>query len=127
MLCSDILNQFLNQHGFSDTGSSEQTDLSSLCIRCKKINDFDSGLKNLDNRTLFFKCRRISVDFPVFLVFQGFTSVNRIAKNVEETSKCLVADRNLDPCTGRDHFHVTAEAFTCGKHDTADCIISDML
>ena len=66
MLGSDILDQLLDKDCLTNTGTTEQTDLTTFCIRCKKVDNLDSCLKNLYNRTLLFKCWWLSVDDPFF-------------------------------------------------------------
>ena len=44
---SESYNQLLNEHGLSDTGTSEETDFSTTSIRSKEIYDFDTGNENL--------------------------------------------------------------------------------
>lgn len=66
MLRGNVTDQLLNQYSLTYTGSTEQTDLTTFCIRCKKVDNLDSCLKNLYNRTLLFKCWWLSVDDPFF-------------------------------------------------------------
>ena len=44
MLCSNVVDQFLDQHGFSYTGSSKQSDFSTFLIRAEQIDNFNSCL-----------------------------------------------------------------------------------
>ena len=64
MLCCNVTNQFLNQYGLTYTGTTEQTDLTTFCIRSKKIDNFNTCLKDLNYRALVLECRRLSVDYP---------------------------------------------------------------
>ena len=66
MLRGNVTDQLLNQYSLTYTGSTEQTDLTTFCIRCKKVDNLDTCLKNLYNRTLLFKCWWLSVDDPFF-------------------------------------------------------------
>ena len=40
---SNVIDKFLNDDSFSDTGTSEKTDFTSSCVRGEHINDFDTG------------------------------------------------------------------------------------
>jgi hypothetical protein len=53
-LCN-VVNKFLNKHGFSDTGSSEESNLSSSSVRGEEINDFDTGDQEFGSGTLVFE------------------------------------------------------------------------
>ena len=47
MLCGNVVDQLLDQYGFSYSCTSEQTDLSTLLIRAEQVNDLDTGLQHL--------------------------------------------------------------------------------
>ena len=55
MLCSDVSYQLLNKHCLTDSGASEETDLTTLCIRSQKVDDLDSCLEDLYDRALVLK------------------------------------------------------------------------
>ena len=55
MLGGHIVDQLLDQHGLSNAGSSEKTDLTALCIRRQKVDDLDPRLKDLHNRALILE------------------------------------------------------------------------
>lgn len=46
----DIVNQFLNEHGFSDSGSSEESNFTSSRIGSHQIDNFNTGDQNLLSR-----------------------------------------------------------------------------
>ena len=50
MSLGDVVDKFLNQHGLSDTGTTEKTNLSTTSIRSEEVDDLDSGLQNLGSR-----------------------------------------------------------------------------
>jgi peptide chain release factor 1 len=43
----DVIDQFLNKHGFTDSGSSEQADLSSSGVGGQQVDDLNSGDQKL--------------------------------------------------------------------------------
>ena len=45
MLCSNISDQLLNQDCLTYACTTEQTNLTTLLIRAKKVYDFDTGLQ----------------------------------------------------------------------------------
>ena len=55
MLCGDVSDQLLDQYRFTYSGTSEQTDLTALRVWSQKVNNFDSCLKDLNDRTLVLK------------------------------------------------------------------------
>ena len=54
----DVMDQLLNQHRFTHSGTAEQSDFTAFCIRCQEVDDFDSCLQDLYDRALLLKCRR---------------------------------------------------------------------
>ena len=127
MLSRNVADQLLNEDGFSDTGTAEQTDLSALCIRCDQINNLNSGLQNFLYRALIRKLRRLAVNFPAFCIRKALLSVNGIPQYIEQTSKVLISDRNLDPAACGQYRHILLQSLTGGKHDAANGIVSDVL
>ena len=55
MLGSDILDQLLDKDCLTNTGTTEQTNLTTFGIWCKKVDNFDTCLQDLNCRFLFFK------------------------------------------------------------------------
>ena len=47
VLFGDVVDEFLNQHGFAHTGTAEEADFSTLAIGSQEINHLDSGFENL--------------------------------------------------------------------------------
>ena len=47
VLCRYVTDQLLNQNGLTNTGTAEQTNLSTLLVRAEKINDLDTCLQQL--------------------------------------------------------------------------------
>ena len=45
VFCSDISNQLLNQDCLTYTGTTKQTNLTTLLIRAKKVYDLNTGLQ----------------------------------------------------------------------------------
>src|SRR5437867_2372704 len=64
VLFGHVVDELLNQNGLADSGTPEETRLTSLGVRFQEIDDFDAGLENLDFRRLLFKWRRLAMDGP---------------------------------------------------------------
>ena len=127
MLSRNVRDQLLNQNGFSNSGTAEQSNLSAFCIRGKQIDNLDSGLKHLNNRALILKARRITVNDPFRLIIKALASVNRLTEHIEKTTKRLLTDRNRNARSGRLNFHILAEALAGCQHNTAGNISTDQL
>ena len=127
MLGSDILDQLLNQDCLTNTGTTKQTDLTTLCVRSKKVDDFDSCFQDLNCRFLFFKTRRISVDYPMLCIIQRFSTIYCLPENVEQSSQSTVTYRNFDSTSCSNYFSVSLKSLTGTQHDASNHIISQML
>ena len=127
MLSRNVADQLLNEDGFADTGTAEQTDLSALGVRRNQINDLDAGLQDFLYRTLIRKFRRLAVNFPALCIRKAFLSVNGISQYVEQAAKVLISDRNLDSAARRQYRHILLQSLTGRQHDAADGIVPDVL
>jgi hypothetical protein len=75
----DVVDELLNQHRLADTGTSEESDLSSSCVRGKQVDDLsrfssaearegwkkgdlDAGLKDFSGGGLVNELRSLGVD-----------------------------------------------------------------
>ena len=53
MFLGDVVDQFLDQHGFADAGTTEKTHFPALAIGSQEVNHLDTGLKDLGLRFQF--------------------------------------------------------------------------
>lgn len=40
----DVVDKLLNEHGLSNTGTTEETNLSTTSVRSEEVDDLDTGL-----------------------------------------------------------------------------------
>mgnify|MGYP001558526469 FL=1 len=59
----DVVDEFLDKHGLTDTGTTEQTNLTTTSVRGKQVDDLNTGLENLGSSRLLNKGRRVAVDW----------------------------------------------------------------
>ena len=123
----DVMDQLLNQHRFTHSGTAEQSDFTAFCIRCQEVDDFDSCLQDLYDRALLLKCRRIPVNDPLLFSFDLLFPVNILSQHIKHSAQCLPAHRNRDPCSRGCHFHIFRQTFTGCEQDTADNVVPHML
>jgi hypothetical protein len=76
----------LNQDGLSDTGTTEQTNLTSSSVRSQQVNDLDTGLQNLGDNGLVNEGRSVGVDRSVPDSLDGSTVVNGLTNDVHDTT-----------------------------------------
>ena len=121
MLHGNIMDQFLDQNGFSNAGAAKQADLSALRVRFQQIDDLDAGLQDLHRRSLIFKTRSFPVDLPTLRIcFDRLQSVNRGPRHVKHPAKSPAADGNANAPAFRDDLHASSQALAGRQHNAAD-------
>ena len=93
---SHVVDELLNKDRLPNTGSPEQTDLSSPRIRRKQVDHLDACLENLWRRRLVNKLRRRRVDGRSLARPYGPTLVNRLPDDVHDTAEGLGPNRHLN-------------------------------
>ena len=127
MFGSDISDKLLNKNRLANSCTAEKTNLTAFCIRSYEVDDFDSRFKDFNDRALLLKSRSFAVYLPSFSSFDLTFFVDRLADNVEHTSKSLFSDRNLNTASGYRNLHILAESLTGCEHDTAYSAVAHML
>ena len=85
-----------DEYGFSDTCTTEQTNLSTSGVRSQQIYDLDTSLQDLSGCGLLYEGRRLGVDWHAGLCVEGSTLVNGLSDDVDDSSQALWTDRNHD-------------------------------
>src|SRR5690606_20520901 len=62
MLLSDVVDQFLDQYSLAYPCAAEQADLTTLGVRSKQVDNFNSSLQNFRLRGQFGECRSLPVN-----------------------------------------------------------------
>ena len=128
MFHCNVVNEFLNQHGFTDACAAEQSHFSAPCVWCQKVNDFNTGFENFHRRVLFIETGGIAVNTHALSVRRnGFPAVNGVSQHVEHTPQGILADRNHHGMSRRLHRHTAPHSLTSGEQDTADTVCIDVL
>ena len=123
----NISDQFLNQNGFTNTSTAEQTNLTALCIRCKQVDNLDTSFQNFNNRALIPERRSFSVDCPLLLCMHFSGVVNRFTQNIEHSAQCFFADWNLNTAASCSDFHILCQTIGCGQADAANNTVAHVL
>ena len=127
MLCRNVVDELLDQHGLAHARAAEQADFSALCIRREQVNHLDTGFQHFHDRTLLLKMRRLPVDDPVRFLVKRLTAVNRLTQHIKQPSQCLFSYWNLYSLACSCYFHVPAKSLACRQHDAAHGIVANML
>mmetsp|Transcript_35100 Transcript_35100/g.73103 ORF Transcript_35100/g.73103 Transcript_35100/m.73103 type:complete len:448 (+) Transcript_35100:278-1621(+) len=127
----NVVNKFHNNNGFSYTGTTEKTNLSSLGVRGKEINNLDSGHKNVLGTTLFAESRSGTMQRgPLFFFLSlkdGSFFIDGFSDDVDNTSKSQRSDRHLNGSTGIDTLLSTNQTFRGFHGNGTNSVFSQML
>ena len=94
MLLGDIVYKFLDKDCLSYTGTSEKSDLTSLEIRFKKVNDLDSREEHLLRSSKVLEFRRLAMDRECSFPIEFIHSVDCIAGDIHHSASDLRTDRH---------------------------------
>lgn len=82
-----VIDQFLNQDSFSNSGPSEKSDLTTSSIRGEQVDDFNTSNKQFGSRTLFLKAGGISMNRIIFFSFDRSSFINGFSDDVHDTAQ----------------------------------------
>jgi peptide chain release factor 1 len=95
----DVVDQLLNEDGLADTGTTEQTNLSTTSVRGEQIDDLDTSDENLGRGRLLDELRGVGVNRGELVGLDGTTLVNWVTGDVDDTAQGGRADGNGDGST----------------------------
>ena len=122
-----VVDQFHDQYCLAYARAAEKTDLTALCVGTDQIYYFNTGLKDLRCRCLFFKGGRGTVDRPALCGCGSGLIVYRLAKQIEDSTEALLAYRNSDGAA-KINSVCSANKSVSGTHGNAsDDVVTDLL
>jgi hypothetical protein len=122
----NVVDELLNQHGLSDTGTTEETNLSTTSIRSEEIDDLDTGLENLSGRGLVNESGRVGVNGAKLDTLDRATLINGLANNVHNTAESSSSDGNLDGSTSVDDLLATNETLCTVHGNGTDSVLTQV-
>ncbi len=92
----DVVDEFLDQYRLAHTGSSEESDLTSLGIRLDQVNDLDTGKKHLVFSGEVLVGRGFFMN-GISVLSGNFTqAIDSLSHDIEKTSLDVVSNRHGD-------------------------------
>ena len=128
MLHRNVVDQLLDQYGFSHAGAAEQADLAAARIRLQQIDHLDARLQQLHGGALLVECRRLAVN-----ALQGRTlrqralAVDGLSQYVEHPAQRRLSHRHPDGVAGNLHRVAARQPLAWRKHNAAHQIAPQML
>lgn len=112
----DVVDKLLNEDSLADTGTTEQTNLTTTGVGGKQIDDLDTSDENLGRGGLVSELRGVGVDRQELVRLDGTTLVNGVASDVDDTAESSGTDRNGDGSTSVGSLGTTDETLsTCAE------------
>lgn len=89
-------NQLLNEHSLTDTGTTEQTNLTTTGVRGEQVDNLDTSDQNLSLSGLVDERGRLGVNGVELGGLDRTTLVNGVTSNVDDTAESTSTDGDLD-------------------------------
>ena len=120
-------NQLLDEHSLCDTGTSEETDLTTTSVGGEEVDNLDTGNQDLSGGGLLGELRGVGVDGVELGSLDGTTLVNGVTSDVHDTTKGTVTNGNLDGGTGVGGLGTADETLGTIHGNTSDDVLTQML
>ena len=91
MFLGNVIDKFLNQYGFSDSRTTEQTDLTTFGIRFEQVDHLDTRKEYLLHGSQIFEFGRIAVNGICTFPVEFLHTVNRITDHTESSSALSIS------------------------------------
>ena len=120
----NVVNEFLNQHGLADTGTTEQTNLSTTSVRGEQVDDFNAGLQDFSSGGLLDEGWRVGVDRAELDALDRTPLINGLANDVHDTAQSTLSDRDSNGGTSVDDLLSTDETLGTVHCDGSDRVLA---
>eukprot|EP01137_Pigoraptor_chileana_P012314 Opistho-2@64579 len=124
---SDVVDELLDEHSLADTGTTKETNLASLGIRGKEVDDLNASDQNLGVGAHLHERGGLCVDGQLRLRVDGATLVNGLTNDVHNASQGVGADGDLDGGASVDALLAADETLRAVHGNGTDRVLTEML
>ena len=96
MFLGDIVNQLLDQYGFSYSRTAKQTNLTTLGIWAKQVNDLNSCFQHFCGCLLLLKARCLSVNRQCIIRSNRSQTIYFTSEDIKHSSQNFLTNRYTD-------------------------------
>ena len=124
---SDVVDEFLNQHGFAHTGTTEQTDFTTPTVGSEQIDNLNPRL--LDRRCSF-QIRQSgsrTVNGRAFLGIHIAELVYGFAQDVKDATQGRRTHGDVNRRAGIDYFHASHETVGGTHRNSPNLVVTEEL
>merc|ERR1719356_1105610 len=123
----NIVNQFHNQDSFADSSTTEKTNLTSLGIGGKKIDNLDTSDQNFLLNAHFLESRGFSVNSLALVSWHWTPLINGISNNIDDATKCFRSNGNHNWVSSVIDNITTDQTLSTIHSNGSDSVLSKML
>mmetsp|Transcript_32120 Transcript_32120/g.39833 ORF Transcript_32120/g.39833 Transcript_32120/m.39833 type:complete len:335 (-) Transcript_32120:156-1160(-) len=105
----DVVDKLHDQDSLTDTGTTEETNLTTSGVRAKEVDNLNTRNEQLLTRALLLEGWGISVDRQVLLGTDGTALVDGLTNDIDNSAESLGANRHLNGATSVLHGLATDE------------------
>mmetsp|Transcript_8345 Transcript_8345/g.16061 ORF Transcript_8345/g.16061 Transcript_8345/m.16061 type:complete len:394 (+) Transcript_8345:943-2124(+) len=123
----DVVNELHDEHSLSDTGTTEETNLTTTLVGGKEIDDLDASDKNLLLSGLLSELGSLTMDGPNIGSINGTLLIDGLTNDVHDTTKGTTANGDLNGGASVNDL-LAADKTVSGVHsNAADSVVTHML
>jgi peptide chain release factor 1 len=123
----DVVDELLNEHGLADTGTTEETNLSTTGVGGKEIDDLDTSDQNLGGGRLLDELGSLGVNGEVLISLDRTTLVDGVASDVHDTAKSSGTDGDGDGSASVLSLGASDETLSTVHGNASDDVLTQML
>ncbi len=123
----DVVDELLDEDGLSDTGTTEEANLTTTGVRGEEVDDLDTGLEHLGLGGLVDERGGLDVDGSELLALDGSALVHGLANDVHDAAKGAGADGDLDGEASVDDLLATDETLGTLHGNGTDGVLTEVL
>jgi hypothetical protein len=127
VVLGNVVDQLLNENSLSDTGTSEETNLTTTSVGGEQIDDLNTGDENLGDDGLVNELGSLAMDGGGLLGVDGATLVDGLTDNVDDTAQALGADGDGDGGTSVLNGLATDQTLSSVHGNGTDGVLSQVL
>ena len=127
MCLSDVVNQLHDKYSLAYTGTTEETNLTTLLIRSQQIDDLNTSDKHIGSRTLLGEGWGISVDGHEFVGLNRSIIINRLTNNIDDSTKSTTTNGDGNGLSSVNDILASNKTFGGIQSNSSDVVTTKML
>ena len=123
----NVVDQFHNQNGFANTGTTEQTNFTTFGVRGEQVDHFDACFQDHRFRGLLRKLRSVLMDATFRCLAESFALIHRLTDHVQDPAQSGTAHGNGNWTGSIGHLLTANQTFGRVHSDGTNCALAQVL